>query len=171
MWGLPLVMATRLKKKRPVAKPKRPTARKPRPPKKRPSRKTPESLRLRESSLSLTVADLARSVAWYREVLGFTEGERWEEKGAIHGQQMKAGAVDLMLNQDDFSKGRDRKKGEGVRVWWSTAQSLYGLAAMIRTRGGKLDYGPGETPWGDHAFGLSDPDGYHITVVAAPVSP
>lgn len=162
-------MATRQKtskkttKKKPVSRSKRSSAR-------RPSRKEPESLRLRESSLSLTVADLNRSVAWYRDVLGFTAGEKWEENGTVHGQQMKAGSVDLMLNQDDFKKGRDRPKGEGVRVWWSTAQSLYGLAAMIRTRGGKLDYGPSETPWGDHAFGLTDPDGYRITVVAAPTS-
>jgi uncharacterized glyoxalase superfamily protein PhnB len=161
-------MATRQKKKRAAPKKKRPSARRSSP--RKPERKKPETLRLRESSLSLTVADLARSIAWYRDVLGFTEGERWEEKGKMQGQQMKAGSVDLMLNQDDFSKGRDRHKGEGVRVWWSTAQSVYGLAAMLKTRGAKLDYGPSETPWGDHAFGLTDPDGYHITVVAAPVS-
>lgn len=153
-------MATRQKKK-PIARKKRPAAR-------RPLRKKPETLRLRESSLSLTVADLARSVRWYNEVLGFTEGERWEDNGVLLGQQMKAGAVDLMLNQDDFAKGRERHKGEGVRVWWSTSQSLDELADRIRGRGGKIDYGPDDTPWGDRAFGLTDPDGYRITVVAAP---
>jgi catechol 2,3-dioxygenase-like lactoylglutathione lyase family enzyme len=162
-------MATRQKKTR-AAPRKRAAPKKKRPAARRANRKKPESLRLRESSLSLTVNDLKRSIAWYRDVLGFTEGEQWEEKGAVQGQQMKAGSVDLMLNQDDFTKGRDRHKGDGVRVWWSTAQSLYGLAAMIKTRGGKLDYGPSETPWGDHAFGLTDPDGYHITIVAAPAS-
>lgn len=131
-------------------------------------RRKPESLRLRESSLSLTVADLTRSVAWYRDVLGFTEGERWEEDGTVLGQQVKAGAVDLMLSQDDFTKGQERRKGEGVRMWWSTRQPLDALADAIRAKGAKLDYGPSETPWGDHAFGLTDPDGFHITVVAAP---
>lgn len=157
-------MATKTKKtaKKQPARRKRSAARPP-------ARKKPESLRLRESSLSLTVADLPRSVAWYRDVLGFTEGERWEhEDGTVLGQQLKAGAVDLMLNQDDFAKGRDRHKGEGVRVWWSTAQSLDALAAAIRAKGAKLDYGPDETPWGDRAFGITDPDGFHITVVAAP---
>ena len=153
-------MATRPKKKPPARK-KRPAAR-------RPVRKKPETLRLRESSLSLTVRDLARSVAWYRDVLGFTEGERWEEDGVVLGQQMKAGAVDLMLNQDDFAKGRERHKGEGVRVWWSTTQSLDTLADNIRAQGGTIDYGPDDTPWGDRAFGLTDLDGYRITVVAAP---
>jgi uncharacterized glyoxalase superfamily protein PhnB len=154
-------MATRQKKpkKKPVAR-KRPI--------RRPLRKKPESLRLRESSLSLTVADLPRSMAWYQDVLGFTTGERWEEAGVLLGQQMKAGAVDLMLTQDDFTKGHDRRKGEGVRVWWSTAQSLDRLAERIRATGAALDYGPDDTPWGDRAFGLTDPDGYHITIVAAP---
>src|SRR5262245_9380788 len=160
-------MATRTKKKRsarPAAKRKPSSSR-------RPSRKKPETLRLREISLSLTVSDLERSVAWYRDVLGFTEGEHWEENGKSMGRQLKAGAVDLMLNQDDFKKGRDRSKGDGVRVWLSTAQSVYGLAAMVKTRGATLDYGPSETPWGDHAFGLTDPDGYRLTIVAAPASP
>jgi catechol 2,3-dioxygenase-like lactoylglutathione lyase family enzyme len=156
-------MATRRKKSKPAAKP-RPKAKA----KRRPVRHKPESLRLRESSLSLTVADLPRSIAWYRDVLGFTTGERWEEDGVLHGQQMKAGTVDLMLTQDDFSKGRDRLKGEGVRVWWSTAQSLDDLAERIRAKGAGLDYGPDDTPWGDRAFGFTDPDGYHITIVAAP---
>jgi uncharacterized glyoxalase superfamily protein PhnB len=156
-------MASKVKK----APPKR-AARKTRPVARRRARRKPESLRLRESSLSLTVADLTRSVAWYRDVLGFTEGERWEEGGTVLGQQVKAGAVDLMLSQDDFTKGRDRRKGEGLRMWWSTTQPLDALADAIRANGANLDYGPEETPWGDRAFGLTDPDGFHITVVAAP---
>jgi len=134
----------------------------------RSTRKKPESLRLRETSFSLTVGDLEKSLAWYRDVLGFTEGERWETDGAVKGVQLKAGAVDLMLNQDDFSKGHDRTKGVGIRLWFSTAQSLEFLADLIRERGGALDYGPSETPWGDRAFGVIDPDGYKITVVEAP---
>jgi uncharacterized glyoxalase superfamily protein PhnB len=154
-------MATRPKKPK-----RKPVARKPA--RRRPARKKPESLRLRESSLSLTVTDLPRSIAWYQDVLGFTTGERWQDGDVLLGQQMKAGAVDLMLNQDDFTKGHDRRKGEGVRVWWSTAQSLDKLAERIRAKGAALDYGPDDTPWGDRAFGLTDPDGYRITIVAAP---
>src|SRR5881409_3446750 len=77
----------------------------------RPQRQQPESLRLRSMAASLTVRDLERSIAWYRDVLGFVVGERWEEGGQVRGIQMKAGACDLMLGQDDFAKGQDRKKG------------------------------------------------------------
>jgi len=149
------------------AKKKQPT-RKRRSPALRPVRKRPETLRLRESSVSLTVNDLQRSTAWYRDVLGFTEGERWETDGQLHGVQLKAGNVDLMLNQDDFAKGRDRRKGIGLRLWFSTVQSLDGLADVIRARGGTLDYGPEDMPWGDRTFGMTDPDGFSITFVEAP---
>jgi catechol 2,3-dioxygenase-like lactoylglutathione lyase family enzyme len=152
--------------KKPAKKSSGKASRKPRPKAaRRPVRKQPESLRIRESSFSLTVNDLDRSVAWYRDVLGFTEGERWETEGNVQGVQLKAGSADLMLTQDDFAKGRDRHKGVGIRLWFSTTQHLDGLADLIRSRGGALEYGPGDTPWGDRAFGVTDPDGFSITFV------
>src|SRR3989442_3649436 len=80
----------------------------------RPTRREPESLRLRSMAASLTVNDVPASIAWYRDVLGFTEGERWEENGTVRGTQMKAGTCDLMLNQDDFAKCPDRVNEVGV---------------------------------------------------------
>ena len=133
----------------------------------RPGRHKPESLRLREVAVSLTVADLDRSTAWYRDVLGFTEGERWEDSGRALGVQLKAGNVELMLSQDDLAKGRDRAKGAGVRLWATTAQDLDQLATMITSRGGALAQEPGELAWGGRAFALTDPDGYAWTVIQA----
>ena len=159
-------MAT--KKTKPKTKPKKAT------PSRRPAgkrspvrvkRQQPESLRLRSMAASLTVSDLERSVAWYRDVLGFIVGERWEEGASVRGIQMKAGACDLMLGQDDFAKGRDRKKGEGFRLWAATAQDITALAARIKATGWALDREPSETPWGDWAFAVTDPDGFKITVI------
>src|SRR2546425_1189687 len=130
-------MATRKKSKRPVRK-KVPT-RRPTSPGQSP-RRQPESLRLRSLAASLTVNDLARSVAWYRDVLGFTVGERWEENGQLRGIQMKAGGCDIMLGQDDFAKGRDRKKGEAMRLWFSTTQDLDDLAARVAAHHVHLDH-------------------------------
>jgi len=128
-------------------------------------RRQPESLRLRSLSVSLTVSDLERSVAWYRDMLGFTPGERWEEDGQLRGVQMKAGSCDIMLGQDDFAKGRDRKKGDGFRLWVATAQDIIAVAAQIKAKGWALDREPSETPWGDWAFAVTDPDGFKITVI------
>ena len=157
-------MATKKKSRRPTRK--RP-ARRGRPAARagRTERQQPESLRLRSMAASLTVRDLDRSVAWYRDVLGFVVGERWEENGQVRGVQMKAGACDLMLGQDDFAKGQDRKKGEGVRLWVATVQDITDLAGRVKGQGWKLDREPSETPWGDWAFALTDPDGFKLTVI------
>ena len=139
--------------------------RKPKTGAKRPQRRQPEALRLRSMAVSLSCADLDKSIAWYRDVLGFTVGERWEETGELRGIQMKAGACDIMLGQDDFAKGRDRAKGEGLRVWVATAQDIERIAARVRAKGNVLDYEPQEMPWGDRAFALTDPDGFKITFI------
>ena len=148
-------MATKKKPRRPARKRQAP----------RPQRQQPESLRLRSMAASLTVNDLDRSVAWYRDALGFIVGERWEEGGTTRGIQMKAGSCDIMLGQDDFGKGRDRKKGEGFRLWVATVQDITAVAARIKATGWPLDREPSETPWGDWAFAVTDPDGFKITVI------
>lgn len=152
-------MATKRTPRRRVAK---------RPARARPQRRRPETLRLRSLSASLTVNDLERSIAWYRDLLRFTVGERWEEGGKLRGIQLKAGTCDLMLTQDDFAKGRDRKKGEGFRLWISTVQDIDVIAARVKAAGWPLDREPSQTPWGDYAFAVSDPDGFKITVIREP---
>src|SRR2546426_11816117 len=100
-------------------------------------------------------------------MLGFTPGERWEDAGRVRGIQMKAGSCDIMLNQDDFAKGRDRRKGEGFRVWVETAQDINAIAARVKAKGWPLDREPSNTPWGDWAFALTDPDGFKLTFIQA----
>ncbi len=151
-------MASKAKKKKPVKRPARPVAR---------ARRQPETLRLRGISPSLTATDLQRSIAFYRDVLGFVVGEGWKENGVVAGVEIRAGAVSFYLNQDDFAKGRDRKKGEGTRLYCRTAQDLDRVAAQIKARGGVLDREPTDMPWGERVFMISDPDGFKLTFTQA----
>jgi uncharacterized glyoxalase superfamily protein PhnB len=128
------------------------------------ARRKPESLRLRTVSPSLTVNDLQASLAWYRDVLGFTVDETWDHDGTMSGVSLKAGNVFINLSQDDWAKGRDRVKGEGVRIYLSTGQSIDEIAAGIKERGGKLLTEPADQPWGSRTFNLKDPDGYKLTI-------
>jgi len=135
-------------------------------PKKRPpARRQPETLRLRDVSLSLTATDLQRSIAFYRDVLGFMMGDEWRTKGVLMGVELHAGAVTFMLNQDDFVKGRDRVKGVGTRFYCSTAQDIDRFASQIKERGGVLDQEPKMMEWGSRVFMISDPDGFKLTFV------
>jgi catechol 2,3-dioxygenase-like lactoylglutathione lyase family enzyme len=150
-------MAVKKDASRPAKKQAAPAAREHR------QRAQPESLRLRAVSASLIVNDLEKSAAWYRDVLGFTVGERWEEKGQLRSIELKAGACDLTLGQDDFAKGRDRKKGEGFRLRVTTVQDIAMIAERVKAAGWPIDRGPVETPRGEWALAITDPDGFKLT--------
>lgn len=128
------------------------------------ARKKPESLRLRDISPSLTVSDLQASIAWYRDILGFTLQETWERDGKIGGAALVAGSATLNLSQDDWARGRDRAKGEGFRLYFHTAQDINVIAARIKVHGGTLASEPADQPWGARTFNLVDPDGYKLTI-------
>jgi lactoylglutathione lyase len=132
----------------------------------RKKRRQPESLRLRSTTPSLTVNDLPKSLGFYRDVLGFTEGERWEHGGVLQGVELVAGGVSFMLSQDDWKKGRDRVKGQGFRIYCSTAQDVDALAKRIKARGGTLAEEPKDQPWGTRDFAVTDPDGFTITIAS-----
>lgn len=129
-------------------------------------RTAPESLRLRSLSPALTVDDLAASLRFYVDALGFTVEERWEEEGRLQGVMLLAGTCRIGLSQDDWAKGRDRQKGIGFRLFVETAQDLDALAARLREHGVEPD-GPAEQPWGGRALTVTDPDGFKLTVTAA----
>jgi lactoylglutathione lyase len=127
-------------------------------------RRQPETLRLRTVAVGLTVNDLQRSLAWYRDVLGFVVTDEWRTEGTLQGVEMRSGVVELFLGQDDWKKGRDRIKGEGIRIYGRTVQDIDRLATVIKARGGVLAHEPRTQPWGERDFGLVDPDGFKITV-------
>ena len=130
------------------------------------TRQEPESLRLRSAGPSFTVSDIEKSLAFYRDVLGFTLKERWEQDGVLHGVEMVAGSVTFWLGQDDWKKGRDRAKGQGFRIYCGTSQDVDALAGRIKAAGGTLTEEPTSRPWGGRDFALVDPDGFAITIAS-----
>jgi uncharacterized glyoxalase superfamily protein PhnB len=113
---------------------------------------------------TLTVDDLQKSIAFY-EALGFAIDERWEDKGTLLGVMLRAGATRIGLNQDDWKKGRDRKKGIGVRLSISTtAGNVDEMARRARDAGITLASEPHDTEWKSRAFEVSDPSGFVLTI-------
>lgn len=127
-------------------------------------RQRPETLRLRAFQPGFTVNDLEQSMRFYQDILGFIVAERWSDAGVLRGVTLKAGLCQLGLSQDDWTKGRDRKKGEGVRIWCGTAQDIDALARRIKAAGGRLTEEPKDQPWGMRRLSIDDPDGYHLTI-------
>ena len=128
-------------------------------------RAQPKGFALRAVAPSFTVNDVEKSLGWYRDVMGFAVGDRWESDGKLMGAELKAGRTVFMIGQDDWKKGRDRAKGEGFRIYCTTAQDVDGLAKLVKARGGTLDREPSDE-MGTRNFAVVDPDGYKITIGA-----
>lgn len=124
---------------------------------------TQEALQVSTIIPSFTVDDLQKSITFY-EALGFTVDERWEDKGKLLGVMLRAGKNQLGLNQDDWKKGRDRKKGVGMRVFMSTTQNVDELAARAKRAGIALNAEPHDTEWKTRAFEVTDPTGFLLTI-------
>ncbi|HEV8123103.1 MAG TPA: VOC family protein [Gemmatimonadales bacterium] len=116
---------------------------------------------------SLTVKDLEKSVAWYTQALGFVVTRRIERDGKLRGVAVHAGAVRIILNQDDGMQGWDRIKGQGMSFQISTQQEINAVADHVRASGSPLETEPTDTPWGARIFRVRDPDGFRWTISRA----
>lgn len=115
---------------------------------------------------ALTVDDLDKAIAFY-EALGFSVDDRWENQGTLLGVMMRAGAAQIGLNQDDWKKGRDRKKGVGVRVSFATTvENVGAIATRVKAAGFALASEPTASDWAASAFDTTDPSGILVTVYA-----
>jgi len=126
---------------------------------------TQETVQISAIVPGLTVDDLQKSIAFY-EALGFTIDERWEDNGTLLGVMMRAGQSRIGLNQDDWKKGRDRKKGIGMRLFMSTPQKVDEIAMRARNAGITLQAEPHDTEWKTRAFEVTDPTGFVLTISA-----
>jgi uncharacterized glyoxalase superfamily protein PhnB len=113
---------------------------------------------------SLTVKDLQASLAWYRDVVGFSVDQKHEREGTLRSVSLRAGEVRLLLNQDDGARGWDRTKGEGFSLQVTTDQNIDAIARRIKEAGGSVETEPADMPWGARMFRLRDPDGFKLAI-------
>jgi uncharacterized glyoxalase superfamily protein PhnB len=123
------------------------------------------SLMATDLGASLTVASVARSRDWYREVLGFTLDREFERDGSLFAASMRAGAARVLLTQDNGAKGEGRTKGEGFSLQFTTQGSadVDAVAARAKAAGATLDTEPTDA-WGQRVFRLRDPDGFRLVI-------
>ena len=125
---------------------------------------TQEAVQISAVVPTLTVDDLQKSVRFY-EALGFSIDKRWEEKGTLLGVMLRAGGTQIGLSQDDWKKGRDRKKGIGVSLSISTTRNnVDEIAKRAKNAGITLKSEPHDTEWKSRAFEVTDPSGFLLTI-------
>ena len=123
-----------------------------------------DPLDTRSVLISLTAKDLPQSVAWYRDVLGFTVDNIRERDGKPAAATVRSGTARIFLNQDDGGRGWQRVKGEGFAITFDTAQDVDAMAARIKTKGWTLAMEPADMPWGVRMLRVLDPDGYRLGI-------
>jgi uncharacterized glyoxalase superfamily protein PhnB len=126
-------------------------------------RADPETFRARAITASLAVKDLEKSLAWYRDRVGFFVEDKIQRGGTLSAVSLKAGDVRLLITQDDGGTGWDRVKGAGFTLHFTTAQDIDALAESIKQRGGRLDAAP-ENVSGTRTIRLRDPDGFKLVI-------
>ena len=124
---------------------------------------TQEALQITTVVPSFTVDDLQKSIKFY-EALGFAVSERWEDKGTLQGVMLRAGKTEIGLSQDDWKKGRDRKKGVGLRLLLSTTQNVDEVAKRAKSAGITLKSEPFDSEWKTRVFEVVDPSGFLLTI-------
>jgi uncharacterized glyoxalase superfamily protein PhnB len=128
------------------------------------STSTESVLRAQPLSISLTVKDLARSLAWYTDLLGFVVERTYERDGKVRGYALRAGDARIAIGQDDGAKGWDRIKGQGCSLSITTDQPVDDIAGRIKAKGGALLSEPEDMHWGVRWFQVLDPDGFKLGV-------
>jgi lactoylglutathione lyase len=118
---------------------------------------------------SITVADIQKSMAWYRDVLGFEVTQQHEREGVVRAIALQAGDVRILLNQEDGKKGWDRVKGQGISLQFITSGSVDEVADRVKASGYAIDSEPNDMPWGVRMFRLTDPDGFKL-VFSSPLN-
>ena len=68
------------------------------------------------------------------------------------------------MSQDDWKKGRDRKKGVGLRLLMSTTQNVDEVAARAKNAGITLKSEPFDSEWKTRVFEVVDPSGFLLTI-------
>ena len=129
-----------------------------------PSTAALDPLDTRTVLISLTAKDLLQSVAWYRDVLGFTVDNVRERDGKPAAASMRSGTAKIFLNQDDGGRGWERVKGEGFAITFDTAQDVDAIAARIKSKGWTVAMEPADMPWGVRMLRVLDPDGYRLGI-------
>ena len=107
----------------------------------------------------LLIADLDRSVAYYRDRLGFD----CEVHGPIVATASRDAATILLARADEPERLVPHWKI--VENMWNAyirVNDVEAVYAEVQERGAEIDYTIYDAPWGFREFGVQDPDGHDI---------
>ena len=108
-------------------------------------------------TVTITVSDLAKSKAFYEDLLGFTADEYY---APTNWQPFRFG--NQLFGIREMS---DFKRVESFDITNFETDDIKALWAKVRSKV-KVIEELAPTPWGSYRFVIADPDGYHVAFVA-----
>jgi catechol 2,3-dioxygenase-like lactoylglutathione lyase family enzyme len=121
---------------------------------------------LKKLTPNLVVSDVAASVAFYRDVLGFSLGQTVPESAPYVFAIVQRDSIEIFLNAPDtaaaeYSTFKDRPLG-GTLTLYTEVDNVRQAYEALKDRVHVVK--PLETQWyGVTEFAFTDPDGYVIT--------
>lgn len=120
-------------------------------------------LGFRDAFPILQVADVPRSLVFYRDLLGFAvmyvfpaDGEPQFVSLAIDGGKLALGATEEPVQS-------------ASTALWLYADDVDAAVAHLREAGVRVVAEPADQPWGERVTSVADPDGYTVHI-GAPVT-
>jgi len=110
---------------------------------------------MRLEGFSMRVSDVDRSVAFYRDQLGFTVEQQHGERFAL----VRLGTGTIGLLQGDLTRWPAAARNQFHIE--RTTDDLDGLYAALQARGVRFTAAPHDTPW-ERTMATRDPDGYRV---------
>lgn len=111
----------------------------------------------------LSTVDLARSLAFYRDLLGFEEAYRFPEGEAAVFVTVRAGGTEIGLGQlgsGPALHGQPQRPASGHRIELCVyVAAVDAVIDRAREAGARVVLEPVDQPWGERIAYLEDPDG------------
>lgn len=119
--------------------------------------------RLTGISPVLLVADIDRSVAYYRDRLGFECRVYGHPPNFVTADRDDA-TILLALAKDAERIVPNWQIVDGTWNAYIRVEDVDAIYAEVQARGAAIDYTLGDTPHGFREFGVQDPDGHDIAI-------
>jgi uncharacterized glyoxalase superfamily protein PhnB len=115
---------------------------------------------------SITCLDINKSIAFYRDAVGFSVVQSYEHEGTVVAAVVMSGTCAIVLNQDNGKLGWDRIKGQGIYLQLNVASAaeVDATAERIKAAGFTLLSEPADRSWGVRMFQFNDLDGFKLGV-------
>jgi catechol 2,3-dioxygenase-like lactoylglutathione lyase family enzyme len=114
--------------------------------------------------LFIEPSDYEASLAFYRDVLGWTVTENWGGNGSGRGAMLSGGGIQVVVAERERERGTNAPSNAAGGSRFNVHLDIHDIDARFRAlpKGDHVVVAPEATHWGTRWFVVRDPDGNRI---------